>query len=55
MASVDAAGGGVTIVLAERWRYGAATPAAATVRLPIHRDRPALEREVASPSVSRSW
>jgi hypothetical protein len=55
VASVATAGGGVAALLAKRWCHRAAAPTASTVRLPIHRDRPALEGEVASPSVSRSW
>jgi hypothetical protein len=55
VALVAAAGGGVAAVLAECWRCGVVTPAVVAVRLPAHRDRPTLQREVASPSVSRSW
>jgi hypothetical protein len=55
VALAAAVGGSVTAVLAERWRYGLATPVMATVQLPACRDHPALEWEVASPLVSRSW
>jgi hypothetical protein len=55
MASEVVIGGGVTVVPAECCRCDEATPAAVTVWPLAHRDCPALEREVASPSVSRSW
>jgi hypothetical protein len=54
VASAATTGGSVTTVLAESWRYGASTLVAAAVWPPARRDRPALEREVASPSVSCS-
>jgi hypothetical protein len=44
-------------MVAKRWRYVAgvvATAVMATVWLPACRDRPTLQREVASPSVSCS-
>jgi hypothetical protein len=47
--------GGVTAMIAERWHCEATAPVAAVVRLPARRDCPTLEREVASPVVSRSW
>jgi hypothetical protein len=45
----------MVVVPAVRWCCGAAMLATGIVRPPARWDRPALEREVASPSVSRSW
>jgi hypothetical protein len=55
VASVATTGGSVAAVLAVRWHCEAATPTAGTAWLLVCRDRPTLEREVASPSVPRSW
>jgi hypothetical protein len=55
MASAAAARSGVTDVLVGRWHYGVATPVAAPVRPLACQDWLALEWEVTSPSLSRSW
>jgi hypothetical protein len=54
-ASVAAAGGCVIIVPAMHWRWGAVMPTKVTVRPPAHQGHLALEQELASPSVFRSW
>jgi hypothetical protein len=53
VALAAAAGGSVIDALAKRWRRAAPTVAVAWP--PVRQDRLALEREEASPSVSRSW
>jgi hypothetical protein len=55
MASATTTGGGVAVMLAEHWHSGAPMPAAAAARQPARRDCLALEREVASLSLSHSW
>jgi hypothetical protein len=44
--------GGEEVVLAVRWGWLSSTTVVASARPPAHRDRPALEREVASLLVS---
>jgi hypothetical protein len=54
VALANATSGGITTMVAERCRYAAGavwTTVVPTTQLPTRQDRPALEREVASPSV----
>jgi hypothetical protein len=57
VASVTVAGDGVTAMVVEHWCYAvraAWTTVVPMTRLPARQDRPALEQEVASPSVPYS-
>jgi hypothetical protein len=53
-ASMPAAAGGGVVVPAVRWGWLSSTTVVASVWPPARCDRPALEREVVSPSVSLS-